>query len=258
MINQEDIFKRLKSYLPTSWFSNSKLINAAFNASAAVFYFVYTFFDYLKKQSRIKTSTGEFLDYAANDFLGDFLKRRKDESDEDYKKRLIPSLLPYPATRQGLIDALTNIIGVKPAVYESMYDGMFLDVNSFLDHAPFGFDAPYQGVIVLDPNVQPALNIPVYALDQNFFLDDTSFVFSYDETVNPIWTLEDIRLIIERFKVYGTIIYLNDFTQLLSVINTNPYLPDIPKKIVAFSLEDGSNYLLEDGTLFLLEDSLTS
>jgi len=258
MITQADILIRLKKYSPIGWFANSNLYDAIMNAAAAVFYQIYQGYLYLFQQSRIRTSTGEFLDYASEDFLGDFLPRRQDESDEDFKRRLLPSLLPYPPTRQGMIDALTNIIGVKPAIYESQYNGMFLNVNSFLNHNSFGFNCPYQGVIVLNPNVQPSLTIPVYALNQTFFLNDTSFVFSYDETINPVWTLEDIRLIIERFKVYGTILYLNDFTQLRSIIPTLPLEPPVPSGLVYFALEDQQQFLLEDNTLFLLENSTTS
>lgn len=213
-MTQDEILKRLKGYLPAGWFHNSSLIDAVLSASANVFLFIYNAFDYLHKQSRIKTCTDNFLDEASKDFLGDFLPRRHEESDQDFRRRLLPSLLPYPPTRQGMIDALTNIIGVAPKVYESFYDGSFLDQTMFVDNGACGFDAPYQGVVVLDPNTQPALNIPTYGVDQNFFIDQTGFVFSLEETINPVWTLEDIMLIINRFKVFGTIIYLNDFTSL--------------------------------------------
>lgn len=203
--DRDDIEKRIKEYFPPWFNSEIPLVNLAIKAAAQVYSFIYSFYTFAKKQIRIRTSTGEFIDLAAEDFLGDNFKRRKDESDDDYKNRLLANIFPYPPTRAGMIRALENLTGRTPIIYESELDGGYYNVNLFYNISTYGFDQPYVAYIIA---YRPKTKFTggVYALNRNTFLNRTAFAYQ-EADFNISVTDQDIYDLINRVKCYGTRIY---------------------------------------------------
>src|ERR1017187_3865634 len=114
----DDIVSRLKSYLPNWFGSNTPILNAILSGAASAWSPFYQLYAYAKLQTRIKTSTDDFLDLEAQDFLGNSFPRRDGESDESYRNRLLANIFPYPPTRDGMIKALENLTGRTPLVFE--------------------------------------------------------------------------------------------------------------------------------------------
>lgn len=122
-IDFTNILNRLKKYLPLKWFGDtapvkdSILEGFAQNANTNYVQYLYSIF-----QTRIKTSTDIFLDYAAQDFYGKYLKRRSGESDDTFRQRILINLFRERATRNGMISLLTYITGVAPIIFEPWRD----------------------------------------------------------------------------------------------------------------------------------------
>lgn len=204
--DKDDIFKRLKSYIPPWFNSSTPILDAVLKGAATGWSFVYGLYDYAKKQTRIKTSTDEFLDLEAQDFLGNQLQRYPEENDDSYRNRLLANIFPYPPTREGMKQALINLTGRAPIIYEPSADGCFLNVNAFLNHGAYGFDQPYTAYIIAY-RPQAKFSDYAYALDQTAFLDRNAFAFSdadFDRHVKD----EDIYSLINRVKPYGTNIWV--------------------------------------------------
>jgi hypothetical protein len=163
---------------------------------------------YVSLQTRLATCTDGFLDLFANDFFGNKLRRHSAESDASYRKRIQSNLLAERVTRTGLYNALLNLTGRAPIMFEPwnaldsnwLNGGFFLNVNclggSSEQWAYVGF------IIVFRPfqteNVLNALNVNEYGLNANNYLQ----VFN-----PPLVSDDDILDLIARFKAEGVKIY---------------------------------------------------
>lgn len=129
--------ERIYGYLPTQWFSDENPILMGYLAGPGIlFFFIYNLLIEIKNQTRLQTSTGEFIDLWAQDFFGTDVQRCYGESDEAYIKTIENNILAPRVTRQAMITNLYNLTGRIPIIWEnqSQEDGAFLN-HAFLNHA---------------------------------------------------------------------------------------------------------------------------
>jgi hypothetical protein len=122
MIGDLDYFANLiiQQLLPGSWFgAEETVINAIAAGLADPSEFNFTQMQYIIQQTRLDTSTDDWLDIFAKEFLGQgrFL-RRSGESDVDYRARIKTALLRKRGTRLAMVEALTDLTGKAPIIIE--------------------------------------------------------------------------------------------------------------------------------------------
>jgi len=114
----DDIILRFNAYL-VDWFGDEPpLVDSIIEGYAAIWAFLYAAYDYVKKQTRIKTATDDNLDAISKDFFGPELPRKGDEGDEHYRKRILVNLLRERATREGMRKVLFLLTGFEPIIIE--------------------------------------------------------------------------------------------------------------------------------------------
>jgi len=152
--SQADILNRLQQLQPPSWFAvgmvpiRDALLSGVANAFAAVF----SLFTYLKRQTRIASSTDGFLDLVSFDFFGNKLPRGPNQSDPSFLANIQANLFAQQNTRDAIIGVLAKITGRTPIMIEP---GRAADVGSYdsgncaYDTAgPYGAtDFPYQSFV---------------------------------------------------------------------------------------------------------------
>lgn len=124
--DQIDILGRLKRRLPP-WFGNGPTprLDALLTGPAWAFAQVYALWAYAKKQTRIASATGGWLDLIAADFFGSTLLRFANQSDTAFRARILASILGERATRAAVIKTVQVLTGRTPILREPsrVYDG---------------------------------------------------------------------------------------------------------------------------------------
>ncbi|WP_287496921.1 hypothetical protein [Pandoraea sp. CB10b_02] len=116
--DQQDQFQRIKALIP-KWFSDdTPVLDALLRGFAYAKSFVYGLIVYAALQTRIKTATDGWLDMIAADFFGSSLLRKSGQSDASFRNRIIINLFRERATRNGLVNVLTDLTGRAPVVFE--------------------------------------------------------------------------------------------------------------------------------------------
>ncbi len=117
--DQNDIFGRLNSLLPSRWFVGSTPIkDAVMTGIAAVFSQTYGLYAYAKLQTRISTLTDGWIDTAAADYFGTGLTRNLGESDAAYLARVKANLLAPRTARPAMVTVLARLTGRVPTIWE--------------------------------------------------------------------------------------------------------------------------------------------
>ena len=117
--DQTDILGRIKAVLPSRWFADvSPILDGLVNGLASVWAVIYSLLSYTKLQARVTTATDEWLDMASTDFFGADLPRRLNESDDDFRSRILLEMVRSRGTRPAVIAALDDLTGRAPAVIE--------------------------------------------------------------------------------------------------------------------------------------------
>lgn len=134
MINLTDtfqtIFDRLKSGLPNGWFQDSTPnVDALITGAAQIDFAVYSGMQSVLPQMRIRTATGGMLDLIAGDFFGNNLLRLTNETDDEYRIRILIRLFMEQATKKAMSDILGLYTGVYPVIVEY---GQAIDTTGFL------------------------------------------------------------------------------------------------------------------------------
>lgn len=200
-----DFIQRIKNQSLAPFFGeNTPNLDAFLNAFAASGVFIYQLKEFVKKQDRISTATGEFLDLAAKDYFGEQLQRRDGENDDTYRKRILANLLLERATRIGLYNALLTLTGRAPILFEpwnpidsnALNDDLFLNVSCL-----GGGNLAYTGFIIAyrpkdNGTAQSGLDRVDYSLNAGIFLQPGSQQVTITD--------QDILDTIARFKAEGT------------------------------------------------------
>ena len=113
-----DILRRLRLALPRRWFADdAPVLDALLSGLASPWSQLYALLQEVRRQSRIATATGAFLDGAGTDLFGGTLPRRAGEADDAYRARIARALRRARATRAGLLDAAAEA-GSTAQVFE--------------------------------------------------------------------------------------------------------------------------------------------
>jgi hypothetical protein len=164
-----DILSRLKSVLPARWFGDTTPnLDAVFTGLAAAWSGLYGLLTTVQTMTRIATATGIFLDIASTDYFSNFLPRRAGEADSAFSARIRANLIAPRATRAGLSEALQNLTGRTPVIFEPLNASDTGGYNSYTlgygaaggygcDNLPFQFF-----VTAYRPNATPISNAGGY------------------------------------------------------------------------------------------------
>ena len=157
-----DMAGRIKQMLPARWFSDdAPILDAVLSGLGQAWSGIYTLLQQVQAQTRLMTAGGVFLDIASQDYCGIGLPRRAGEADAAFSARLRLNLLAPRATRDGLVEAVTNLTGRSPIVFEPLNAS---DAGGYNVNAGYGvaggygsFSMPYQFLLtVYRPNDLPA------------------------------------------------------------------------------------------------------
>ena len=114
----QDIVGRLRLALPRRWFGDAApVLDSLLAGLASGWAGLYGLLQEVRRQARMATATGEFLDLAAVDLFGGGLPRRAGEADDVFRARIGRALRRVRATRAGLVDAVAEA-GSVAAVFE--------------------------------------------------------------------------------------------------------------------------------------------
>lgn len=117
--NTKTIVTRLRAVLPSRWFADeTPVLDALLAGLADAWVRLHALLEAARRQMRMRTAEGSFLDLAARDFLGNRLPRRPAEPDASYRPRLLAALSRSRATRTALDDALSDLTGQSPIIFE--------------------------------------------------------------------------------------------------------------------------------------------
>ena len=158
--DQADFQQRLRSLLPKSWFPvhNSPNLDASLQGSAWALSSIYSQITYATLQTRIKTATDGWLDIISGDFFGVTLPRITNESDVQFRARILANLFVKGPRRGDMSRVLTLITGRTPVIFEpsNTSDSMGYDGGAYYDISTagaYGDPLPYQAFItVYRPN----------------------------------------------------------------------------------------------------------
>lgn len=118
--DQDDFLSRLKGTLPSTWFgSSSPILDAVLSAFAWCASFAYSLIQYVKLQTRLATATDDFLDMISADFFGTALPRNTNESDTQFRARILIYLFRERGTRNAIISILKALTGRTPKIFEA-------------------------------------------------------------------------------------------------------------------------------------------
>jgi hypothetical protein len=117
--DQSDIVARIQAVLPSRWFADiSPVLSGILNGIASAWATIYNQLSYSRIQTRIKTSTDVWLDMASLDFFGADLPRRLNESDADFRQRILLEMVRVRGTRPAVVSALVDLTGRAPIIVE--------------------------------------------------------------------------------------------------------------------------------------------
>ena len=117
----------LINYVPPSWTTpEAKVRGGVFWTLMSACGLVMTFLKALLvdaiQQIRIKTAWGSTLDVMSQDYLGNEpssrLRRHANETDNDFRDRLLAEILQERATRGGVSAAVERLTGAAPSIFE--------------------------------------------------------------------------------------------------------------------------------------------
>ncbi|NHO32018.1 hypothetical protein [Acetobacter fallax] len=105
--DQDDIAARIRAVLPAGWFPDvsenaTPVLDGLLAGLAWPWAMFFRLLSYAKLQSRLQTSTGNFIDMAASDYFGDGLPRFSGEADSAYIARIQNEFLVKRNTRAAL------------------------------------------------------------------------------------------------------------------------------------------------------------
>jgi hypothetical protein len=114
-----DFISRLWAVLPKRWFAEqSPNLEALLSSIATPWVWLYNLINYVTAQTRLATSTGQWLDLTAIDYFGRKLNRKTNEADFSYRSRIQGALLRGAATRSAVVAGLESVTGTLPIIFE--------------------------------------------------------------------------------------------------------------------------------------------
>ena len=119
--DQSDILARIRAVLPVRWFADTTpILNSLLSGLSWAWSWIYSLLKYVQAQTRIATASDVWLDVIASDFFGDRLRRRAGQSDDAFRLLIQDNLLREHGTRQAIINAVKDLTGRQPSIFEPM------------------------------------------------------------------------------------------------------------------------------------------
>lgn len=213
----ENIARRIRGLLPW-WFGPTAVasprLSAVVAGAAAALADVFGLIDFARKQARIATATGAWLDFAAQDYFGRDFKRFKDEPDDAFRVRLRSELFRQCNTRAAIDSIIFDLTGQHPDIFEAWRaadtGGWGTPAFAWGAAGRWGSGgAPYE-VIVTIPYPQ-GYGVPNRggwgSLVGGWGVGNFSFI-SQDDTVGSGPTVTDILRAIDRVRAAGISIFV--------------------------------------------------
>ncbi|HEX7854428.1 MAG TPA: hypothetical protein VF503_12105 [Sphingobium sp.] len=209
----EDILTRIKALLPRWFGDDSAILDALLYGPAMVLAFLYSLYAYAKLQTRILTATDGWLDMIAADFFGDALLRKPGQSDASYRARILANLLRERATRQAIINVLTELTGRAPVVIEATRP---TDTGAYgVGYAGYGvagaygsLQLPYQAfVTAFRPTNTGVQNVAGYGSGPGGYQQGGQLEYASLDMIEGNITDADIYAAIDAVAPVGTIIW---------------------------------------------------
>jgi hypothetical protein len=120
----DDIIRRVKLLMPKGWWNDAAPIrDAIIGGLSDVSAWCYSLIVYAKKQTRVASATDLWLDILSKDYFRFELPRRVNEQDEAFRTRIQKELIRERVTRKGMNDALTDLTGKTPYIFEPWNTG---------------------------------------------------------------------------------------------------------------------------------------
>lgn len=234
----QTMFIRVKSFLPKSWFPNpSPIVDSFLMGFAKIGEIVKTSIDEVVPQLRIKTATGGVLDLIANDMFGSSLLRSFNESDSDYRLRILIELFRERATYPAMMESIAYFTGFYPVIVESGKDidatGYVLSEGSISTNEGDGY-----GVVVRSFHCFISIYIPYsseYANVAGYGVSTSGYsVFSRGEYVHSKeLDINSLLQIINTVRPVSTKIWVktiqDTYNNILNLHGALPY--DLPKTL---------------------------
>jgi hypothetical protein len=119
--DQSNTVARLKAVLPTRWFTDkTPVLDGLLAGLGWGWSWVYSLLQYVQLQTRIATATDVWLDIIASDFFGNRVQRRAGQDDAAFRLLIQSNLLREHGTRQAIINAVQDLTGRSPTIFEPM------------------------------------------------------------------------------------------------------------------------------------------
>ncbi len=100
-----DIGRRLRLTLPARWFGDvAPILDGLLAGLSTAWAGLYSLLDLVRLESRVNSATDTFLDLAAQDYLGDGVARRPQETDDQLRPRLLWAMRRERVTRAAIVD----------------------------------------------------------------------------------------------------------------------------------------------------------
>jgi hypothetical protein len=144
--DQNDMLARIKAVMPKGWFPTvTPILDGVLSGGAWAWSWAYGLIAYVQLQARRLTASGPFLDMISADFFGTFLPRRTGETDALFSARIGREMFREKGTRAGMIQAITDLTGRVPTVFEPAYT---LDTRGYGVACGYGVAGGYGSLLL--------------------------------------------------------------------------------------------------------------
>lgn len=256
--DRNDILGRIQALLPRGWFGDSPtILTALLTGFASIYANLYSVLMYARQQLRIATATDSWLDLISFDFFGGALPRGFGQTDAIFRTQIQINLLRHRATRQSIIDILTQLTGHAPIVFEP---GRPADTGAY-DIGGVGYDAGggYGDLLVAQSFVTAyrptGTGIPLISgYDQSAGAYDTASQSEYisDDMYSGPAPDSAIYAAIESVRPVSTIVWTSILNwPPIPIVLPSSYPPPlalIPPPANAVVMSDGSYVVTSDGS----------
>lgn len=118
-----DFRKRLRLGLPARWFDDdAPILDGLLSGFASAWAGFYDLLEFTRRQSRLRTASGSFLEIGARDYLSDDFPRRANETDDEFRGRLLNALQRTRGTRSA-VRAAAAAAGYSLSIFEPAQPG---------------------------------------------------------------------------------------------------------------------------------------
>ena len=211
------IIQRFLKLLPLNWFAvGAVTLGVVAAAVGAVFGDVQSVITAVQANIYLQTTTGGYLDLWVYDFFGPTLLRNTGESDTDYYIRAQSNIFAPACTREAVSNAIQTLTGTAPTIVEPWRPS---DTGAYGYVCGYGVAGiwtdylPYQAFLTATvPNsVTGVPGVAGYGEGPGGY-GVNSMLYYEEITTTATTSAQNVYDLIERLKVYGTLIWVRLIT----------------------------------------------